>query len=170
MKRSTNTDPTTARIDEAEVLKTAYDNESGAKHIRPFDGAPEALETLAAGGYKLAVLSNKVQHLTVQAAEKCFPDTKFVVVHGARDGVPLKPSGVPALAILNEHISAGIQPDECAFVGDTSVDIKTALNAGMVPIGVSWGFRTVSELKDAGALAVVSTFKELVSVITKHAE
>ena len=40
------------------------------------------------------------------------------------------------------------------FIGDSSVDIRTAKNAGMIPIGVEWGNGSTKELLDAGAQEV----------------
>ena len=45
----------------------------------------------------------------------------------------------------------GLQKDECLYIGDSDVDMLTAANAGLRKIGVSWGFRPVSELEQAGA-------------------
>jgi phosphoglycolate phosphatase len=40
-------------------------------------------------------------------------------------------------------------------MGDSSVDIKTGLNAGIKTIGVTWGFRPKKELADAGAWKII---------------
>ncbi len=45
----------------------------------------------------------------------------------------------------------GVAPGRIAFVGDTAIDMQTAAAAGMVPVGVLWGFRSEKELSDNGA-------------------
>ena len=55
----------------------------------------------------------------------------------------------------------GVCPREIAFVGDSDVDMKTACNAGMQPIGVLWGYREAEILKGAGAIALAADAEEL---------
>jgi phosphoglycolate phosphatase len=51
--------------------------------------------------------------------------------------------------------------DDCLFVGDSDVDVKTAINAGLKSIGVKWGFRPIQELIDAKVTYIVSHPKEI---------
>jgi phosphoglycolate phosphatase len=53
------------------------------------------------------------------------------------------------------------------YIGDSETDVKTAQNAGLPFIGVSWGFRTFEELKRAGAEVIVKNPEELVLKIIK---
>ena len=45
----------------------------------------------------------------------------------------------------------GVKPTEIVYLGDTGVDMQTARSAGMIAVGVTWGFRSAQELKAAGA-------------------
>ena len=54
------------------------------------------------------------------------------------------------------------------MVGDTSVDMQTATNAGSCAIGVSWGFRKVEELQEHGARLVVDSPTELATWLQKQ--
>ena len=45
----------------------------------------------------------------------------------------------------------GVKPEEVVYFGDTSVDMDTGNNAGMLPVGVTWGFRPKEELVEHGA-------------------
>jgi len=47
-------------------------------------------------------------------------------------------------------------------LGDTSIDMTTAREAGMLPLGVSWGFRLPDELLEAGAQAILNHPLELI--------
>src|SRR5262249_48867559 len=80
----------------------------------------------------------------------------------ARPGAPRKPAPQAALALA---AALGLQPSECAFVGDTPIDVKTAVAAGMLPVAVLWGFRTKEELLDAGAKHALETPDELLSLL-----
>jgi phosphoglycolate phosphatase len=48
-----------------------------------------------------------------------------------------------------------------AYVGDSGVDVRTAIAAGMVPVGVTWGFRPREELVESGAVVVIDRPLEL---------
>ena len=60
----------------------------------------------------------------------------------------------------------GVNPEEVAYFGDTSVDMDTAVNAGFLPIGVLWGFRTEEELLEHGARVILASPEELFEKLT----
>eukprot|EP00171_Calliarthron_tuberculosum_P018360 IDg18360t1 len=167
LRRASGVAPTPDTVASAVARKCAIDDERGIEHKHPFSGAKDVLTELAADGRKLAVLSNKAQHLVRASVAHCFADVPFVVVNGARDDVPLKPSAEPALQILSEFMP-GLEPDEVAFVGDTPVDVRTAIAAGMLPIACTWGFRSEADLREAGATAIARDRPDIVSLIRAH--
>lgn len=117
----------------------------------PFDGIPQLLSELKADGIRLGVLSNKQDEFVRMIAEKLFPGMfDFVLGQGK---YPEKPCPDAALAVARE---LGAEPGECMFVGDSDIDMKTANNAGMYPMGVSWGYRPPEVLTAAGAADVAS--------------
>lgn len=130
---------------------------------RPYEGIVDMLEELKKRGMFLAVLSNKDHEFTVEMVERYFPAGLFSEVAGAKSDVPLKPAPDAALTIIS---ALSFQPSEGLFVGDTAVDIKTAVNAGLFPLGVSWGFRPVRELVDSGAGKVIDRPQELVDFLS----
>lgn len=117
-------------------------------HTTPYAGMPEALATLENNGVLLAVLSNKPQAWTSDLICHFFPHLTFALIRGARPDVPLKPDPAAPRAMLAE---LGLEPSVCAYVGDSDVDMRTARNAGMLPVGAAWGFRGAAELRAAGA-------------------
>ncbi|WP_320170289.1 HAD family hydrolase [Maridesulfovibrio sp.] len=125
---------------------------------RPYSGIPEVLDLLQVAGKKLAVLSNKPDAFTKAAMAEFLPDTDFFEIRGGSPDFPLKPAPDGALAIA---ANMGIAPEHIVFVGDSDVDIKTAINAGMIPVGAGWGFRGPEELAAAGASVVFSNPGEL---------
>ena len=112
----------------------------------PYPGIPELLERLNASGCKLAVASNKLQAGTDALIRGFFPRIPFVAVCGNSAAYPLKPD-----AALVEYImdKAGAAPPDTIMVGDSGIDIRTAHNAGIPVVAVSWGFRPVEDLTDA---------------------
>jgi phosphoglycolate phosphatase len=127
---------------------------------RPYPGVPELVASLRSRALPLAVLSNKPDPATRAIVEALFPAESFVAVRGQRPGVPRKPDPAAALELAAE---LGLAPAEIAFVGDTSVDIRTARAAGMRAVGVAWGFRP-EELREAGADLVVDAPADLASL------
>ena len=63
--------------------------------------------------------------------------------------------------------SMGVAPRDCAYVGDSDVDMMTARNAGMTAVGVAWGFRGAAEVRAAGADMVAADAEELVHILLK---
>lgn len=131
-------------------------------HSRPYPGIPELLAGLARRGIKTAVLSNKAQFFTALMTEELLPGFRFDIVRGALAGGPLKPDPAPALAIAAELDAA---PAECVFVGDTSIDMRTARAAGMRAVGALWGFRTADELLESGADALIASPADLLPLL-----
>jgi phosphoglycolate phosphatase len=154
--------PAPGDVEVADILKD-YRREYQAcwrSHSRPYPGVPELLGELARRGIKTAILSNKSHAFTTAMTEELLAGFRFDLVRGAAPGVPLKPDPAPALAIAGE---LGVEPPACVFLGDTSVDMKTAAAAGMFAIGALWGFRTADELLANGAAALVSSPCELLN-------
>ena len=128
------------------------------RHTIPYEGIPELLRKLQCDGVKMAIASNKFQHGTDRLVAKFFGDIEFVAIEGNREGAPLKPN--PEI-IHNILRIAGLEHRDAVMVGDSGIDIRTAIAAGIDSIGVSWGFRFADELYAAGATTVVTTAEEL---------
>lgn len=131
-------------------------------NTRPYEGIPQAVESLAGSGVKLAVASNKFQAGTEKLIREYFPGTPFVAVCGNRDGVPLKPDTALVDMIID---AAGVRRDQCVMVGDSAVDMLTARNAGITSVGVSWGFRDRAELEQNGACHIADTPEQMLRII-----
>ena len=110
------------------------------------------VDQLCSAGIRLAVLSNKPDPTTTDIVARFFSD-RFAVAHGGRAGIPLKPDPTALLLTVEE---LGVLPSEVMYVGDTGVDVLTGKNAGVAKtVGVSWGYREVSELLECGADIIV---------------
>lgn len=150
----------------ARVEKT-YDNAYEADPIgktTTFDDIIPLAEELQKRGIRVAINSNKPHNVMEMVLDRLFPDGLLNLAYGQIDGVPTKPDPTNAKRIACE---LGVEPYECLFVGDTSVDIETGKNAGMHPIGVLWGFRDINELKTAGAEEIIEKPSEILDVIFK---
>ncbi len=128
----------------------------------PYDGIPELLSALKAKGYPLAVISNKRDDAVKKLVSDFFGET-FSLALGERGGNTRKPSPVLCLEAAEKLCAL---PESVVYIGDSPSDIQTALNAGMVPVGVTWGFRTEEQLKSAGAKLIARSPKDLYDLIT----
>ena len=129
----------------------------------PYENIEKCVDDLFCAELKLAVVSNKVDEMTKKIAKKYF-DGKFLQVIGKREDFPLKPNPASTLDIIEK---LGVTPQECAFVGDSGMDMLTAKNAGCVAVGVLWGFRPREELLENGADYLLSNPSEIAPLILK---
>lgn len=53
------------------------------------------------------------------------------------------------------------------YVGDSGVDMETARRACVDSCGVTWGFRSIKELKDHHADNIVNTPDEIIQVVKR---
>ena len=120
---------------------------------RPYDGIVKLLDDLTRRGILLAVVTNKPHRFTGDMMDYFFKEFDFDPILGQVDGIPKKPDPQQALAAAAQM---DVPPGQCLFIGDSGVDMHTARNAGMTPIGAGWGFRPAEELLNAGAVAVLA--------------
>ena len=139
-----------------------YYNEHNADDSRPYPGIVALLHELQKRGIKLAVASNKYQQATEKLVHHFFPETHFVAVYGQREGVAIKPDPTIVYDILS---LTDILPSETIYIGDSGVDMQTALNANVDSVGVTWGFRSEEELRQHGVLHIVHHAEEIAKLI-----
>ncbi|WP_029271725.1 HAD family hydrolase [Flavobacterium sp. KJJ] len=128
---------------------------------KPYEGIVELLDNLASQNIKLAVFSNKADELTKKIAAQIFPDY-FDAAVGLSTEVLKKPNPFEALEIGKNW---NLKPEEILFVGDSDIDMQTAINANMLPVGVSWGYRTEEELMASGAKLVIHNPSDLIEIV-----
>ena len=128
-----------------------------------YDGVPEMLKALKSQGYRLAIVSNKLQAGVDELYERYFNDTVEVAV-GERPEVNRKPAPDMVMAAL---AALGVTADEAVYVGDSDVDLQTARNSGLPCISVLWGFRDRDFLVGHGATTMISTPAELVNLLIR---
>lgn len=149
--------------DVARLLSTyqaAYDRRWKAKSSL-YPGIGELIVSLNERGIPLAVLSNKPQAYTEIVMAHFFAEHRFDLIFGQRETVRRKPHPDGALEIAQFW---KMDPSEILFIGDTSTDMDTATGAGMIPVGVLWGFRQEAELRAHGARFLVRTPAEILGI------
>lgn len=154
------------RRDEATVkaAAAAMGDEYGkrwAEKTRPYPGIPELLDVLTERCVKMAILSNKNNNFTKLCVEKLLGRWRFDVVQGLDETIHKKPHPSGAVAVARR---LKIAPADFLYLGDTNTDMKTAVAAGMYPVGALWGFRTAEELTANGAKVLISKPADLLSL------
>lgn len=146
------------RIDEGMEVYGRVFAENCTYHVWPYEGITAMLKSLKQQGLRLAVLSNKPHHQSVDVVSTVFGEHTFDVIQGQCDGCPRKPDPAGVFRILEE---LEVQPSECIYVGDSDVDMKTGKAAGLFTVGVTWGFRSKELLVETGADITIDHAQEL---------
>ncbi|MBQ8254301.1 MAG: HAD family hydrolase [Clostridia bacterium] len=132
-------------------------------YTKPYEHVNDILDHCKKNGAKMAVFSNKHDPCTKHIVKTLFPNV-FDVVLGGGTEFPHKPQPDGALYIAD---ILGAKPDEVAFIGDSDVDMATAINAGMHPFGVSWGYRPAELLTEKGAEGIISDLDSFLCIANK---
>ena len=139
-----------------------YKNNTNQK-TRLYDGLDELLIKLKKDGFKLAILSNKPNDATQAVYKQLLSKYNFdFVVGNILDKFKPKPDKSCVDYCLQNLNS---KPEECIYIGDSDVDMLTAIGSGLDEVGVLWGYRTKEDLVNAGASRLASNAKELEDII-----
>jgi phosphoglycolate phosphatase len=127
-----------------------------------YPGVANLLDELQKSGYEMSVLSNKTHDFTVEMAREMFPSIRFAAVLGQREGIPHKPHPAGALQLAD---ILGASAANCVVIGDSTMDLETAANAGMRAIAVGWGYHDRERLLAAGATRLIDHPSELPALL-----
>lgn len=130
-----------------------------------YPGVANLLDELQKSGFEMAVLSNKTHDFTVEMTRALFPSIRFTAVLGQREGIPHKPHPAGALQLAD---MLGTSPENCIVIGDSTMDLETAANAGMRSVAVGWGYHDRDRLLAAGATRFIEHPSELPALLEEH--
>lgn len=137
-----------ADLDEMLIELKEYYREHCEDKTKPYDGVIPLLQTLKRQGKKIAIVSNKADFAVKRLAKTYFQGLIDVAIgENEERGIRKKPapdSVFSAMKILNA------EPSSTVYVGDSDVDVKTAKNAYLPCISVTWGFRDEKFLRESG--------------------
>ena len=145
---------------ETKDIFLGYYKEHFTDHTKPYDGITTLLDSLKNKNLHLAVCTNKAHPMAVKVADLLF-NGYFEVVVGQSDR-PMKPDPEAVFKIMDRF---SVSPDETVFIGDSDVDMQTAVNSKTHGIGVGWGFRTKEELEKNGAEFFAQTPMDIINYI-----
>ena len=129
----------------------------------PYPGIPARLESLKAHGHKLLVATSKPETLSIEIMEHFDIAKYFDLICGASLDRS-RSTKEDVIAYLLEHSGTA---ENMVMVGDTVFDVLGAAAHGIPTIGVSWGYGTVEDMKNAGASAIAYSTQELLELLNQ---
>jgi phosphoglycolate phosphatase len=141
----------------------AHYSEHIADRSRPFPGLIEALDQLAATGWRFAVCTNKLERLSILLLEQLKLAERFVAICGQDTfGMPK-----PDPEVLRRTIAAaGGRLQDAIMIGDSGTDIRTARAAGVPVIAVDFGY-TEQPVTELGPDRIISRFAQLPAAVAE---
>ena len=142
-------------------LYREYFAETGIFENEVYEGVPKMLSHLKNEGKSLMLATSKPEDMSIEILDKFGLSPYFEKICGAtRDGVRSEKAEV--IAYLLESIPAF---SKAIMVGDTAFDVLGAAAHGIPTIGVSWGYGTVADMQQAGAMSIAETMTELQNLL-----
>ncbi len=143
-----------------ELFRERY-YENIANKTRPYDGIPALFHELKSRGIRIGVVSNKMDEATKEACRHYFNGYVDVAV-----GDSLLRKRKPAPDNVYEAMKQlGSQKEKTIFVGDSNIDVQTARNAGLLCVGVTWGYRSRETLIREGADFIIDEPRQLLPIL-----
>jgi HAD superfamily hydrolase (TIGR01509 family) len=135
------------------------------KNVKLIPGADGILKRVSANGLKVGlVTSTRRSHLKIkmQPLKSAGIAELFEVIITADDTQKRKPAADPLIACARR---LDVDPDKCAYVGDTHTDIQAGQTAGMQTVGVLTGFDELKLLQKEKPDAIIDSIGHLLEVI-----
>lgn len=144
-------------INEALQLFKSYYCRHCLDNSIPYAGIIDIMMELKENDIKMAVISNKNDVLTKKICSIFFSEYIDIFI-GERATCPRKPAPDALYEVMNYF---NIDKEDAIYIGDSEVDVKTAINASVSSISVSYGYRTMEQLKECNASVIVQSVDEL---------
>ena len=151
------------KIDETHHIFMEHYEVHCADKTRPYAGIVELLTKLKESGMATAVVSNKAHSAVLDLCEQYFKGL-FDMAVGEQEGMNKKPAPDAVNLVLEK---LGYRREEAVYIGDSEVDIATAINSGLPPYIVTWGFRDEEFLRENGAEIIVNSAEELFALLAE---
>ncbi len=129
--------------------------------VELFPGVAETVASLKAGGVRLGVVTTKMRETTERALNMFGLLGQMDVIVTIDDVTHPKPHPEPVRKAME---ALGADPARTLMVGDSPVDMESALRAGAVPVGVAWSLKGEKVLREAGAVHMLHRMEDLLAL------
>ena len=142
------------------IFKEHYDKHC-LDNTRPYDGILDLMRELKERGFKLAIVSNKIDSAVKELHERFFSESVDVAI-GEKPGINRKPASDMVYEALKEM---GSKKENAIYIGDSEVDLATASNSELSFICVLWGFRDEDFLREKGAKTFAKKPEDILKLV-----
>jgi phosphoglycolate phosphatase len=157
IRRAMGAQASEAEVQEALEFFLEFYREHYLDHTVLYPGVREALDRFRDKGKRMAVLTNKPVVISKAILNGLGVGPHFFRVYGGNSFDFKKPNPVGVATLIRE---SGVPAARTLMIGDSSVDIQTARNAGIPSCGVTWGFQPET-LSDPAPDRVANTMQEV---------
>ena len=130
----------------------------GIGYLKVYPGIPETLDSLAAAGYSMGMVSNNQGIFIRKAAARLKYSYDLEIILGEEN--IKKPKPAPD-GLLQACAGLDSRPEDSWYIGDAIPDFKAARAAGMKCGLVTWGAHPEEELTGCGADKIFRTPLEM---------
>lgn len=148
-----------------ELVKGTYEkiySKSPKNNTHPFAKTHDLLKALQQKGILLAINSNRKNDSITRYVDNYFPDINFAAIEGHSPDYPSKPNPCGVELIRSKF---KVKKEETVYIGDSITDIRTAQNAEIDCVLVSWGYGRKEAFKSDYPLGIVDDACEILEII-----
>lgn len=138
IRRALGEQATEAEVEEALEFFLEYYRDHALDYTRLYPGVKESLQRLDEAGKQLAILTNKPVRMSKAIADGLGVARHFFQIYGGNSFDFKKPNPIGVETLMRE---TGAPRDRTMMVGDSAVDVNTAINAQVMSCGVTYGFQ-----------------------------
>lgn len=146
------------------LLTEAYREYNHLHHdemVTLFPGVAEVIPQLRNAGIRVGIVTTKMRATTIRALELLGLYESIETIVSIDDVENPKPHPEPVAKAIQ---ALGTEPSETLMVGDSSVDMGSAIAAGVIPVGVAWSLKGEENLFEAGAVHMLREMNELLTL------
>lgn len=148
------------KVDEAIRIFRGRYTTIGKFENTPYPGIRDLLQMLKEYGYQLYVATSKPEPQAVEILQHF----ELVQYFDRICGASLDRSRITKEEVL-QYLLTNAPSEDPVMIGDTVYDIVGAAALGIPTIGVSWGYGSVTDMENAGAIAIVHSVSELLALL-----
>ena len=158
MRRALGEQATEEEVEEGLEFFLEYYRDHALDYTHLYPGVKESLDRLRHAGKQMAVLTNKPVRMSKAIVDGLGLAVNFFQVYGGNSFDFKKPNPIGVETLMRE---AGMTRERTVMIGDSAVDVNTAINAGVMSCGVTYGFQPET-LTDPKPDLLVDRMEELV--------
>jgi pyrophosphatase PpaX len=150
--------------EDVEALTQAYREYNHLRHdemVSLFPGVADVVPKLRNAGIRLGIVTTKMRPTTLRALELLGLVGSMETIVTLDDVEHAKPHPEPVVKAIQ---ALGVDPSETLMVGDSTVDMESAIAAGAIPVGVAWSLKGEEKLFEAGAVHMLREMNELLTL------